>query len=150
MRTSILLCVTLLCSPCCALAQERGSWRASSSTARSITGDLAITDTKIVLNFSAFTLAQIRDLTPAEAAAPFNVDGTPTGTGNLYRTSIPAEKRFAHKNTLCGSEETQWVVSYVTGKTLQLAFFSGAQMPVLKPEALANTSSLCGTFTYVR
>lgn len=137
---------------CCSVvqAQERGTWRALSSTARGVTGDVVLTDTKIILNFSGFTLAQIRELTPAEAAAAFNLDGTPDGTGNLYRTSIPAEKRFAHKNTLCGSEETQWVVSYLKGKSLQLAFFSGGQMPVLKPEALANTTSLCGTFSYVR
>ena len=124
--------------------------RAASTTAKGITGDVAFSDIKISLNFSSFTLAQIRTLTPAEAAAAFNAAPDTEGSGNLYRTSIPAEKRFLHKNTLCGSEETQWVATFVSGHSLQLAFFSGAAMPSLTPEALANTTSLCGTFSYIR
>lgn len=131
-------------------AQDGGNWRASSSTAKAITGDIALFNQKISLNFSAFTIAQIRTLKPEEVTAVFNGAGDATGVGNLYRTSIPAEKRFQHKNTLCGSEETQWVVSYVAGHTLQLALFSDAKMPVLTPEAMADTTSLCGTFSYVR
>lgn len=131
-------------------AQDGGNWRAANSTAKAITGDIALFNQKIALGFSAFTLAQIRSLKPEEILALFNGAGEPGGTGNLYRTSIPAEKRLLHKNTLCGSEETQWVVTYATGKELEVAFFSSAKMPVLTPEAMANTTDLCGTFTYVR
>lgn len=131
------------------LAQDGGNWRASSSTAKSVTGDVAFFNQKIALAFSTFTVAQIRTLTLPEATSVFN-GAEPGGAGNLYRTSIPSDKRLLHKNTLCGSEETQWIVSYVSGHTLQLAFFSDAKMPVLTPEAMANTSSLCGTYTYVR
>ncbi len=131
-------------------AQEKGMLRAASTTAKGITGDVAFSDIKISLNFSSFALAQIRTLTLAEAAAAFNAAPDTDGNGNLYRTSIPAEKRFLHKNTLCGSEETQWVATFVSGRSLQLAFFSGAAMPSLTPEALANTTSLCGTFSYIR
>ncbi len=131
-------------------AQERGQWRAASTTAKGITGDLAITDTKIVLNFSGYTLAQIRTLTPAEIAALFHADPNAPITGNLFRTDIPGDKRFLHKNTLCGSEDTQWVATWVTGKTLQMALFSGTPMPTLTPDALANATNLCGTYTYVR
>ena len=132
------------------VAQERGQWRAASTTAKGITGDIAFTETKIAINFAGFTIAQIRSLQPEEIVALFHPSGQAEGSGNLYRTSISAEKRFLHKNTLCGAEETQWVVTYVSGKTLQLAFFSGAQMPALTAEAIANTTSLCGTYTYVR
>ena len=131
------------------LAQDGGTWRASSPTARAITGDIAFFNQKISIDLSAYTVAQIRPLKPGEAAAIF--DGIqPGGAGNLYRTSIPGEKRFLHKNTICGSEETQWVVTYVTGHELELAFFSGAKMPVMTPEVIANTTDLCGTFSYVR
>ncbi len=132
------------------LAQDGGNWRAASTTAKGITGDIAFFGQKISLGFTAYTIAAIRPLKPEEVTAIFNGAGDPGGAGNLYRTSIPAEKRFLHKNTLCGSEETQWIVTYVAGHNLQLAFFSGAAMPVLTPEAMANTTDLCGTFSYVR
>lgn len=131
-------------------AQEQGSWRAVSKTARGVTGDVAFGGEKISINFSSFTVAQIRDLQPEEIAAVFASDGTAGGSGNLFRTSIPANKKFLSKNTLCGSEETQWIASYVVGKQLQLAFFSGASMPVFTAEAMASSANLCGTYTYGR
>ncbi len=142
------ICTLALCSTL--TAQEKGQWRAASTTARGVTGDIAFTDTKIAINFSGFTVAQIRTLEPAEIGALFNASADAGGSGNLFRTDIPGDKHFLHKNTLCGSEETQWVVTYVAGKTLQLAFFSGAAMPTLTAEGIANTTSLCGTYAYVR
>ncbi len=140
----------LTCSVVVAAAQEKGGWRATSSTARAITGDVAFSDEKIAINYASFPVAQIRELTPAEITAAFNAESSAGGSGNLYRLSIPAEKTFLHKNTLCGSEETQWVATFIAGHHLQLAFFSGPQMPVFTPDALANTTNLCGTFSYVR
>ncbi len=132
------------------LAQERGTWSAASSSARGTTGDVAFTAVKLILNFSAFPIAQIRALQPAEAQAVFNTDPDPNARGNLYRLSVPASKQFLHHNTLCGSEETQWAVTAVSGHTLHLALFSGATMPTLTAEAMVNTTDLCGTFTYTR
>ena len=131
-------------------AQEQGAWRAVSKTARGITGDVGFGGEKISINFSSFTVAQIRELQPAEISAVFASDGTAGGDGNLFRTSIPANKKFLNKNTLCGSEETQWIASYVRGKELQLTFFSGASMPVFTADAMASSTSLCGTYTYGR
>ncbi len=133
-----------------AAAQEKGAWRAASKTARGVTGDVTFGGEKISINFSSFTVAQIRELQPAEIAAVFPSEDTGSGSGNLYRTSIPASKKFLSKNTLCGSEETQWIASYVTGKELQLAFFSGAQMPVFTADAIGSSANLCGTYTYGR
>jgi len=141
-------CVLLL-SPN-GIAQDRGMWRAARNTAKSITGDIAFFGEKLSVNFSTFTVAEIRALTPAELSIAFNPDDPKVGEGHLYRTSIPGDKKFLHKNTLCGSEDTQWIVTYVSGKTLELAFFSTATMPVFTPEAFNNSSALCGTFTYVR
>ena len=131
-------------------AQEQGAWRAASKTARGLTGDVGFGNEKMSINFSSFAVAQIRELQPAEMAAVFASDGTVGGSGNLFRTSIPANKKFLSKNTLCGSEETQWIASYVVGKQLQLAFFSGAAMPVFTAEAMGSSTNLCGTFSYIR
>ena len=131
-------------------AQEQGAWRAASKTARGVTGDIGFSGEKISINFASFPVAQIRELQPAEIAALFASDGTAGGSGNLFRTSIPANKKFLSKNTLCGSEETQWIASYVAGKQLQLAFFSGASMPVFTAEAMGSSANLCGTYTYGR
>jgi hypothetical protein len=131
-------------------AQEKGPWRAASTTAASITGDVAFSETRVAIDFSSFPIARIRDLEPGEVSAVFDVDSNAGGRGSLYRLSIPGEKKFLHKNSLCGSEDTQWLAAFVSGKTLHIAFFSGPKMPVFTPEAFANTTDLCGTFLYVR
>lgn len=131
-------------------AQEKGGWRAASSTAQSITGDVALSEDKISINYSSFVIAQIRSLAPSDLSAVFNADSGGAGSGSLYRLSVPAQKKFLHKNTLCGDEDTQWMATYVAGRTLHLAFFSGQKMPVFTPDAIANSTDLCGTFSYVR
>ena len=127
------------------VAQETGAWRAASSTANSITGDVALSADKIAINFSSFTMAQIRALQPAEANAVFETESSSGGRGSLYRLNIPGTKRFLHKNTLCGSEDIQWMATFVMGRTLHLAFFSGSKMPVFTPEAISNSTSACTT-----
>jgi hypothetical protein len=153
MKRFKLLSVVFACSLSCflpALAQEAGYWRAASTTAKHITGDVALSDEKISINFSTYWIAQIRTLTPAELSAAFNAGASASASGNLYRLSIPSDKKMLHKSTLCGGEDTQWLATYSSGRTLQLAFFSTSQMPVLTPEALTNNSSLCGIFGYAR
>jgi len=130
-------------------AQESGPWRASSSNARAITGDIAFTPLKFTINFTSFTIAEIRSLKPEEIRAAFNPDN-PVGAGNIFRVDISADKRFLHKNTLCGSDATQWIVTYAQGRDLQVAFFSGAALPVLTVDALNNATNLCGVFSYIR
>ncbi len=133
-----------------AAAQDKGYWRATSSTAKSITGDVALSDEKISINFLSFTVARIRGLEPGEAGALFDPDGTAVGNGSLYRLNVPGAKKFLHRNSLCGSDDTQWMVTYVSGRSLQLAFFSGQKPPVFTSDALANSTDLCGKFSYVR
>jgi hypothetical protein len=134
----------------CVNAQEKGMWRAANKTAQSITGDVALSDARLAINFSSFTIARIRDLNPGEVSSVFDADSNAALGGNLYRLSIPAAKKFLHHNSLCGSEETQWMATYVADGTLHLAFFSGPKMPVFTADAIANTTDLCGTFAYVR
>ncbi|MGA8044508.1 MAG: hypothetical protein WCA37_17065 [Terracidiphilus sp.] len=146
---SAVVVVVLAGSLACA-AQDKGYWRAASNSAVSITGDITIANAKVTINFSTFPLAPIRTLSTAEVAAAFDADVNVGGNGNLYRLNVPAAKRFLHHNTLCGTEDTQWMATYVEGKTMQVAFFSGANAPVLTMDALANSTDLCGTYTYGR
>lgn len=139
----------LLCSLSLS-AQDRGYWNAASTTAKSITGDVSIGANRLTINYSNFPLATIRTLGPAEVAAAFDADVNAGGNGELYRLNVPADKLFLHRNTLCGSENTQWMATYVSGHDLQVAFFSGDNPPVLTVDALANSTSLCGTFEYAR
>jgi hypothetical protein len=132
------------------LAQDKGYWRSASSAANDITGDLTVSETRLVISFNGFPMAQIRKITPAEASAAFGADISEGGMGFLYRLNVPAGRRFLHHNTLCGSEDTQWMATYVTGRTMQVAFFSGDAMPVITAEALANSTDVCGTFGYSR
>jgi hypothetical protein len=140
----LLVVLSLACGPR-ANSQDIGNWRAASSTAQSITGDIGITGDKLFINFAGFTIAQIRRLTPAELNAVFEAEN---GSGNLYRLNVPAEKKFLHHNTLCGSEETKWMVTLAEGRMLHVAFFSGEKPPVMTTEAISNSSDLCGTFLY--
>jgi hypothetical protein len=130
-------------------AQDKGDWRAANSNARSITGDIEISDSKLFLNFIGFTIAQIRKLDSAETTTVFASEVS-NGSGNLYRLTVPAARRFLHHNTLCGSEDVQWMVTSVSERTLHVAFFSGADTPVFTPEAMTNSTDLCGTFSFVR
>ena len=147
--TRALLPLLLACA-LTAPAQQKGNWRASNSTAKSITGDIVLSDEKIAINFATFPIARIRALQPDEITALFEADTTTPGIAALYKLEVPAAKKFLHKNSLCGAEDTQWMVTYLADRSLHLALFSGSKPPVLAPEAIANSTDLCGTFTYTR
>ncbi|MGA7340359.1 MAG: hypothetical protein WBE72_25780 [Terracidiphilus sp.] len=151
-RRTLLLAATSLVLSCSLsfAAPENGYWQPASSSAAAITGEIAISDSKVTINYAGFTIAQIRKLSAAEVSLAFDADVNAGGSGNLYRLNVPAAKRFVGHNTLCGSEDTQWMATYVEGRTLQVAFFSGEDMPVFTIDALANSRALCGTFSYVR
>jgi hypothetical protein len=152
MRNAVVGAVARLVLGCCvaAVAQEKGYWRAESSTAQSITGDIGFAGERMSINFTGFVIAQIRSLEPGEVSAVFDADSSAGGSGNLYRLNIPGTKKFLHKNTLCGTEDVQWMATYVAGRSLKIAFFSGGKMPVFALNEIANSTELCGTFSYVR
>ena len=133
-----------------AQAQERGYWRAASNTARSITGDVTLGSEKLTINFFSTPISHIRDLQPTEISAVFDTDANSPGSGSLYRLTIPGSKKFLHKNSLCGDEDVQWMVSYAASGSLQLAFFSADKPPVLTFDAVSKSTDLCGTYTYVK
>lgn len=129
---------------------DNGYWKAVSKTAQSITGDVVLSGERMTIYFQPFTIADLRELTAEEIAGAFNFDSADGVRGKLYRLSIPADRHFLHKNTMCGNEETQYMATAVQGKTMQIAFFSGAKMPSMRPEDLNNSTAVCGTFTYAK
>jgi hypothetical protein len=137
-----------LCLSCA--AQDRGYWYAASSTAQSITSDIALSDNTIKINLTAIPMQRVRTLAPAEVSAAFDADVNSGVKGALYRLNVPASRHFVHHNTLCGSEDTQWMATYAIERRLQVAFFSGSEPPVFTLDALRNSTDLCGTFSYSR
>lgn len=149
-KATLITVAAILALACSCSAQENGYWTASGTTATAITSDIAIANNRISIDYTNFPMSLIRALTPAELTAAFDADpGTP-GNGHLYRLNVPAEKHFLHKSPLCGEQDTQWMATYVSGRTLLVDFFSGSNPPTLTFEALNNASNLCGTFTYGR
>lgn len=131
-------------------AQDGGAWAAASTNATSITGDLSILKDRVSIDYLIYPLAQIRTLKPVEVSAVFDADVNGGISGMLYRLNVPGAQRFLHKNTLCGGEATQWMATYVTGHRLEVAFFSGDDMPVFTFDAISKSTDLCGTFGYAR
>lgn len=147
-RHFVIAALLTLCT--LAAAQDRGYWRAASSNAASITGDIALSPSKVIINFIAFPMVQARRLNPAESASVFDADVNSGIEGTLYRLTVPANKKFLHRNTLCGDEDTHWMATYVSGKSMQVAFFSGDSEPLFTFDAIQKSTALCGTYTYVR
>jgi hypothetical protein len=153
MRKSFRLLLSVALLALCSIAgaaQDQGYWRAASSTAASITGDIGISSSKVTINFVSFPIVQVRRLKPAEVSSVFDADVHAGIEGTLYRLNIPANKQFLHRNTLCGEENTTWMATYVSGRSMQVALFSGDAEPVFRFDAIQNSPALCGTYTYVR
>ncbi len=144
--------LALICALHCSAQsqQEKGYWRAASNNAASITGDVTIGDAKLTIDFRVYTLAHIRSIKPTEVAAVFDEDVNTAKEGALYRLIVPAQTKFLHRNTLCGSDDTQWMATYLSGKTLEVAFFSGDDVPVFTIDAISSSQRVCGTYTFVR
>jgi hypothetical protein len=139
---------------CAAQDQDKGYWRAASNAANKITGDIAISVDKagarLTIDYTPFPLTSVRSLKPEEVSSVFDADVNTAAPGSLYRLSVPAQKRFVHHNTLCGTDTTQWMATYVSGRTLNVAFFSGEDPPVFTMDEISNSRHLCGTYLYAR
>jgi hypothetical protein len=151
-RAAIALALGLaaVCGTAAQAQEDRGYWRAASSNANAITGDISIGELKMSINYVTFPLAPIRRLKPIEVSAAFDADVNAGIEGSLYRLKVPPAQRFLHKNTLCGDDETEWMATYVRGHALQVAFFSGDDEPVFTFDAIQKSSALCGVYSYAR
>ncbi len=148
--TSLVLMLPLMCTARAGAQEDRGYWRSASAEARAVTGDIAIGEAKVTINFATFPIAQIRRLKPVEVSAVFDADVNAGIEGTLYRLKVPPHQYIVRKNTLCGDQETQWMATYATGRALKVAFFSGDDMPTFAFDAMQNTTTLCGIYVYGR
>ena len=147
---ALVLGLAAACGTAAQAQEDRGYWRAASSNANAITGDISIGELKMSINYVTFPLAPIRRLKPIEVSAAFDADVNAGIEGSLYRLKVPPAQRFLHKNTLCGDDETEWMATYARGHTLQVAFFSGDDEPVFTFDAVQKSSALCGVYSYAR
>lgn len=131
-------------------AQEAGLWRATSTNAKAITGDLGFGENKLILNFLQFPVSQIRPLTTDELLSVFNPDNPAAAVGHLYKLQISGDQKFLHKNSLCGSDTVEWMATAIIGRELRIAMFSGSPVPALTLDSMNNGANLCGTYTYTR
>ena len=137
-----------VCSCWVCAAQENRTWHATSTTARSITGDVTLANAKMAINYSSWPIAQIRALQPSRTrSAAFDLDGTPEGTGILSGWTSRRKAVSSSKNTLCGGRRCA-VDGHLRGGSQPAAGVSsrGRRMPVLTGEAMVDGTNLCGTF----
>ncbi len=150
LRPAVLFLLSLSLAAQQQAAPEQGMWRASSQNARTITGDIALSGQKIAINFLTFTIVRTRALDKAELSGAFDAGSDPSASGTLYRLQVRADQKFLHKNTLCGEEQTEWMATAVSGRSLQVIFFSGEKPPQLTLDAMNNSTNVCGAFTFTR
>ena len=68
--------------------------RSQHRSAQSITGDVALSDEKITINLSSFTMARVRSLEKVEISALFDADSTtPSATAAYIDWNVPASKK---------------------------------------------------------
>jgi hypothetical protein len=125
-------------------------WSATSTTAMSITGDVAISPADLTMADADYPLTHVATVPAQQRAAIGQFIAVPEpSAADLYRIKIPAARKLHNGNTLCGGDEVTWLLAVSgSGPTMALAFFSGTAQPSLNANALSNNTALCGTFTY--
>jgi len=142
--------VVVLAGSLSCTAQDKGSWRPASDTTYSMTGEITIAETNMAINVTKVPVAPVRKLTPAEVSAVFDADTNAGIGGKLYRVHVPPGVYMSGGSLLCGKEVIRWMATYVLGRNLRVAFFSGEDMPVFTFDAISNSTALCGTYAYMR
>ncbi|MGX7706445.1 hypothetical protein [Methylobacterium sp. Gmos1] len=137
-RAVTLLLPMLAASPALA-ASGVERWSALSLTAQAITGDIALSPTRLV--------AAGRSL-PLAVAADIPAFGTLAGpvAARILRVTRPVDPVLLRGNRLCGAP-VRWIVAYRRegGRRLTLAAFTGNDLP-----ASESGPDLCATFSYAR
>lgn len=144
------LLVGVICSTAQANAQDAGRWGPATDRTATMTGDISIAPTRLAIYESKFPMALVRKLTPVEVSAVFDADIHAGIGGNLYSLYLPPRVYTPGGDPLCGREVTKWMATYVSRRTLRVAFFSGDDAPVFTFDEIANSAALCGTYVYTR
>lgn len=114
-------------------------WTATSTTAMGITGDIALSPTRLVAAGKAFPLSVAADVTN------FGTNQGPQAA-RILRVTRPINPVLRNGNKLCGAP-VRWIAVYRSdhGKSLNMAVFTGGLQP-----SSETGSDLCGTFLYSR
>ncbi|MBN4096083.1 hypothetical protein [Methylobacterium sp. OT2] len=114
-------------------------WSATSRTATAITGDIALSPTKLVAAGKTIPLAVAADV------GAFGTSGGPK-PARIMRVTREINPVLLRGNTLC-SPAARWIALYRrdAGKGLTLAVFSGEAQPRGEDDP-----SLCATYYYTR
>lgn len=127
------------------------TWTAASTTAMSITGDIAITPKGISFARKTFKIRLVREIDKAhlDDAGRIADAGESPPSARLYRILIPRTTILLNKNTMCGPHDAKWVLAVYGNRALSLAFFSGGTEPNLDYQSVAVSHDLCGTYSYI-
>lgn len=121
---------------------EPVTWRATSKTAESITGDLVYLPNSLTFaNGEKLTMEPVTNV-----PAPWAAFGDGTGSdGELYKLDSPADPELLNGNKLCGMPDQ--LVTYVMiapnlkGDEMVLGVFTGEDAPT-------GESTPCATYSY--
>lgn len=133
---SLLLAATVVVAAAVAPALAQGDrYRAFSTTAESITGDIVLDDFSITfangegLEFSALV------------ADHFTVDGEQVNA-SVYSVADPADPVLENGNRLCGAGDVSYVANWAAGEGLTIvAVFTGDAPP-------ESSDEMCASYTY--
>lgn len=142
--------VGAICGAAQAKAPDVGHWNGANDRTVNMTGELAITPTELTIYESKFPLVLVRKLTPVEVGSVFDADTNARIGGTLYSLHAPPNVYYTGGSPLCGKEFIRWMATYVSGRTLYVAFFSGNDTPVFTFDAIADSTAMCGTYVYKR
>lgn len=107
-----------------ASAEPQGRWRAASSTASAVTGDITLRDGALIFG-NGKRLALIPAGEPEGRWTPL----PDTRRGALYRLDPPSDPVLLHGNALCGKPVTYIVLSQHAEHGLSLTAFTGKAAP---------------------
>ena len=128
-------------------------WRADTTTAQGITGDIRLGKDQLAIGARVFPLAFVRDLTRAEAAETADLIGASGPVaGGLYTIDIPAGTTFRNGNVLCNGATTRIIAVERTEsarRRLDLVAFEGDR-EIYFSGWKTVTGHVCGTFGYSR
>jgi uncharacterized RDD family membrane protein YckC len=132
------------------------TWMPHSDSATWVTGPILMSTTGISIKNIIYPLTLTRPLKGNElesAAQIFHLQSSQDDEGWLFRANISSATRLINDNTLCGTDDAQWLIAVVTPdgpsttRELHLMFFSGDSEPAIQP-GLEKSSKECSSFVY--
>lgn len=137
-----LLAATLLCIASAAQAKPAGEerWRAASTTAISITGDIRLSPTRLIAAGQTIAVTVAADL-PAYQSI------TGVFPARVLKVTSPRRVKMLRGNEFGCNAPVRWIVVYRQGarNSLGMEVFEGTAMP-----RSSDDQGFCGSYSYYR